>query len=101
MTVSRAPFATTLSVIPAKAGIHTAEFAGVSAGVVRASTSKAPAEWIPAFAGMTSEGVIVDASLLPGAACGRAPRAVVASRSAVIPEFTAMTSRLDLQSGAR
>ena len=47
----------TQSVIPAKAGIHAAGFMVVSKIAVsmpRASTSKAPAEWVPAFAGMTA-----------------------------------------------
>jgi hypothetical protein len=52
-----APVAPRSGVIPAKAGIHTAEFVEISAEMVRASTTDVSAEWIPAFAGMTAEGV--------------------------------------------
>ncbi|BCP53324.1 hypothetical protein K32_19410 [Kaistia sp. 32K] len=81
---------TTLAVIPAKAGIHAAGF--VEVGKVVASTPMTSAEWIPAFAGITAEGVGADAALAPRAICDRTPR------SAVIP---AMTKSPDLQSCAR
>jgi len=53
-------FVTHSGVIPAKAGIHAAAFA--RAHGTAASTPKSTAEWIPAFAGMTTEGVSVDAA---------------------------------------
>ncbi|MET4632947.1 hypothetical protein ABIE08_000860 [Kaistia defluvii] len=48
---------TTLAVIPAKAGIH------VDGCGQAATTPNASAVWIPAFAGMTTEGVVADAAL--------------------------------------
>ncbi|WEK49171.1 MAG: hypothetical protein P0Y66_15645 [Candidatus Kaistia colombiensis] len=66
----------TLAVIPAKAGIHAAAFTEV--GRVAVSTPKAPAEWIPAFAGMTTEGVVTDAALLSRADCDRVARPMLA-----------------------
>jgi len=47
----------TLAVIPAKAGIH------VDGCGQAATTPNASAVWIPAFAGMTTEGVVADAAL--------------------------------------
>lgn len=95
MTVSRSSFATRSGVIPAKAGIHMAGFAVVLAGTVRTSTPMASAEWIPAFAGMTAEGVVAATVLPPGAICDHAPR------SAVIPAIAGMKTSLDLRFGAR
>ena len=68
-----------LAVIPAKAGIHVAAFA--QAQWTAATTPEASAVWIPAFAGMTTEGVGAVAAL----PC-RADRDRVARRTlAVIP----------------
>ena len=58
--------ATRSGVIPAKAGIHAAAFAPAHGSGV--STPKASAGWIPAFAGMTTEGVDAASSVCAAAA---------------------------------
>jgi hypothetical protein len=58
---SRFAIALRSGVIPAKAGIHACGFAQDDA--IAASTPKATADWIPAFAGMTAEGIGADAGL--------------------------------------